>query len=266
MSLTQRLLLHAGALDDLAGRPTSLGRIDARCKLLVALAFVVVAASFGRVALLRPLPLVLFLAVCFALGDVPLGPVFRRVALLSPFALFVGAGDWIFHRAPALTLGSWTLSEGSVSFASLLLRFALCTTAVFLLAATTRFADIVEAMRRLGMPRVLATQLLLAHRYFFVLAEEAGRLARAHSLRSSNQAPGLGEGVTLLTQLLLRSLGRAERVHRAMSCRGFHGDLTVAPPRSIGGRDLAFLAGWVLFFALVRAVDVPGALGGALTP
>jgi cobalt/nickel transport system permease protein len=121
-------------------------------------------------------------------------------------------------------------------------------------------------MRRLGAPRVLATQLLLAHRYFFVLAGEAGRLGRAHSLRSSGRSPGLREGATLLTQLLLRTLARAERVHTAMSCRGFDGDLTVTPPRRLAGRDLGFLVGWAAFFALARAVDIPDTLGRALTP
>ena len=266
MSLTQRLLSHAGALDDLAGRQTSLRRLDARAKLLVALAFVVVAASFGRAAFLRPLPLALYLAVIFALGQVPLSPVLRRVALLSPFAVCVGLGDLLLQRAPALRIGSWVLSEGAVSFAALLVRFLLCATAVFLLAATTRFADVVEAMRRLGMPRVLATQLLLAHRYFFVLAEEAGRLARAHALRSPSRGPGLRTGATLLTQLLLRSLARAERLHAAMACRGFDGRLTVAPPRRARLLDVAFVAGWSAFFVVVRAVDVPGALGRALTP
>ena len=115
------------------------------------------------------------------------------------------------------------------------------------------------------MPRVLATQLLLAHRYFFVLAEEAGRLARAHSLRSPSRGPRLGEAVTLVTQLLLRALSRAERVHLAMSCRGFDGDLTVVPPRRIRASDLAFLVGWVAFFGLVRVVDIPSALGGLVT-
>jgi len=265
VSLTQRLLAHAGTLDDLAGRPTALGGLDARCKLTVALGFVVAAASFGRDAVLQPLPLLLYLAVAFALGDVPVGVVARRVALLSPFALFVGIGDWLFHRTQVLTIGSWTVSEGAISFATLSIRFVLCASAVFLLAATTRFSDIVSAMRRLGMPRVLSTQLLLAHRYFFVLAEEAGRLGRAHALRSPGRGPRLGEATMLLTQLLLRSLARAERVHAAMSCRGFEGDLTVAPPRALRAGDLVFLAGWLSFFGLVRAVDLPAVLGRLVT-
>ncbi len=266
MTLAQRLLLHAGALDDLAGRPTLLGQIDARAKLLATLAFVGTAASFGRDEILRPLPLVLFLAVAFALGEVPLAPVVRRVALLSPLAFFMGAADWVFHRAPALVIGSWTLSEGAVSFAALLLRFGLCATALLLLAATTRFAAIVGAMRRLRMPRALATQLLLAHRYFFVLAEEAGRLARAHALRSPEKRPGPRVGAALLTVLLLRSLARAERVYGAMICRGFDGDLTVEPPRRMAARDAAFLGACVAYFALVRAIDIPATLGGALMP
>jgi cobalt/nickel transport system permease protein len=267
VSLTERLLSHAGSFDDLAGRATLLGRVDARAKVLVTLAFVTTAASFGRQALFQPAPLLVYLAAIFALGDVPLGPVVARVAALSPFALLVGAADLLLHRSPAVTLGPVVLSEGTVSFISLAVRFLLCATAVFLLAATTRFCDVVRALRRMGMPRVLATQLLLAHRYLYVLAGEAGRMARAHSLRAAGTGgPGLRTGATLLTQLLLRSLSRAERVFAAMTCRGFDGDLSVQPPTRVRLADLGFLAGWCAFFLLVRSVDLPEALGRTLAP
>jgi len=267
LSLTERFLTHAGALDDLASRETPLSRIDPRAKVLVTLAFVATVASFGRDALLRPMPLALYLAAAFALGAVPLAPVAARVAMLSPFALLAGAADLVLNRGSSIPVGPLTLTDGEVSFVSLVVRFLLCATAAFLLAATTRFAEVVRAMRRLGMPRALATQLLLAHRYLFVLAEEAGRILRAHALRSPGAGlPGLKVGAKLVTQLLLRSLARAERVFAAMACRGFDGDLAVAAPGRLGLRDLAFLAGWLAWFGLARAVDVPLALGKVLLP
>lgn len=262
-----RLLSHAGDLDDLAARPSAFQALDARAKVLVTLGFVAVAASFGRNAALAPLPLLAYLAAAFALGEVPLAAVAARVALLSPFALLVGVADLVLHRAPAGTLWGVTFSEGAVSFASLLIRFVLCACAVFLLAATTRFSEVVHAFRGLGMPRALATQLLLSHRYAFVLAEEAGRILRAHALRAPGTgAPALPVAGRLVVQLLLRSLARAERVHAAMSCRGFDGDLTIRPTPPARVRDLAFVVACGLFFAAVRAVDVPTALGRALSP
>jgi cobalt/nickel transport system permease protein len=265
--LTDRLLWHAGALDDLALRSTPLGRIDPRAKVLVTLAFVVTAASFGRDGLLRPIPLLVYLAAAFALGDVPLAPVAKRIALLSPFAILAGAADLLLHRTPSFSFGPFVLSEGAVSFASLLLRFVLCAAAVFLLAATTRFAEIVRALRRLGMPRPLATQLLLAHRYFFVLGEEAGRMVRAHALRvPGGRLPGPRIAARLLAQLLLRSLGRAERLFAAMACRGFDGDLAAAGSSRLRARDVAFVAGWCAFFVWVRTTDTSHLLGTALTP
>ena len=267
MPLTERLLSHAGAFDELAARPTPMGRLDARAKVLVTLAFVATTASFGREALLQPVPLTLYLVAAFALGDVPWGPVAARVAMLSPFALFAGGADLLLNRAPGLTVGPVVLSEGAASFVSLLVRFLLCGTAVFLLAATTRFSEVVRALRRLGMPRALATQLLLAHRYVFVLAEEAGRIMRAHALRAPDApSPGVKVGATLVAQLLLRSLARAERVFAAMACRGFDGDLGATRPVRLRAQDLGFAAGWLGFFALVRAVDLSGALGKVLSP
>lgn len=260
-----RLLSHAGDLDDLAARPSAMGALDPRAKVLVTLGFVAVAASFGRQNALRPMPLLLYLAVALELGNVPLGAVATRVALLSPFALVVGLADLVLDRAPAGTLLGMPYSAGVVSFAALVVRFALGACAVFLLAATTRFSEVVRALRGLGMPRVLATQLLLAHRYAFVLAEDAGRIVRAHAVRAPGP-PSLRVAGTLVVQLLLRSLARAEWVFAAMSCRGFDGDLTVQPARAPRSADLVFVVACGLFFVLVRAVDLPAALGRALLP
>ncbi|NTV76320.1 MAG: hypothetical protein HGA66_19220, partial [Holophaga sp.] len=70
-----------------------------------------------------------------------------------------------------------------ISFLSILLRFALTTMAALVLIATTSFTGICAALERLGMPDVLATQLLLLYRYLLVLGEETMRMARARALR-----------------------------------------------------------------------------------
>ena len=48
---------------------------------------------------------------------------------------------------------------------------------------TTRFALLLEAMRRLGMPQVIVMQLGFLYRYIFVLIDEAMRVRRARDFR-----------------------------------------------------------------------------------
>jgi cobalt/nickel transport system permease protein len=53
--------------------------------------------------------------------------------------------------------------------------------------------------------------------------------------------------------LLLRTLERAERIHRAMLARGFDGRLPVGQPLAWQWRDTLFLVGCLSLFVLMRS-------------
>lgn len=267
MSPVESALAHLGALDDLAARDTPAARLDARVKALATVAFVVVVASFGRGDALRLLPLAAWPIALGALGDVPWRPVVLRLALASPFALGVAAFEPLLDRAPALAVGGLTVSAGAVAFATILLKFALALSAALVLVATTGFDAVCAGLERLGTPRLLVAQLLLLYRYLFVLAEEAGRMVRAHALRSPDRPrPTARVVATLLGQLLVRTLARAERVHAAMRCRGFDGTMRLVRRTRLSRADLAFAAATALLLAGCRLVHVPAAFARLLTP
>jgi cobalt/nickel transport system permease protein len=265
MSPVESALAHLGALDDLAARDTPAARLDARVKALATVAFVVVVASFGRGDALRLVPLAAWPIALGALGDVPWRPVLLRLALASPFALGVAAFEPLLDRAPALAVGGVTVSAGALAFATILLKFALALSAALVLVATTGFDAVCAGLERLGTPRLLVAQLLLLYRYLFVLAEEAGRMVRAHALRSPDRPrPTAQVAATLLGQLLVRTLARAERVHAAMRCRGFDGTMRLVRRTSLSRADLAFATGTALLLAGCRLVHLPAVLAGLL--
>lgn len=265
MSPVESALAHLGALDALAARDTPAGRLDARVKALATVAFVVTVASFGRGDALRLLPLAAWPVAFAALGDVPWRPVLLRVALASPFALGVAAFEPLLDRAPAWTVGGLTVSAGAVAFATILLKFALALSAALVLVATTGFDAVCAGLERLGTPRLLVAQLLLLYRYLFVLAEEAARLLRAHALRSPDRPrPTARAAATLLGQLLVRTLARAERLHAAMRCRGFDGAMRLVRGARLSRADLAFAGATALLLAGCRLVHLPAALSGLL--
>ena len=98
---------------------------------------------------------------------------------------------------------------------------------MLILAAVTSWHDLLLAMRRLGVPRVLVATLQLMERYIHVLGEELDRMRTARRARSFH--PRSDWSWTLLTSmvsvLLLRSLERSERVHAAMIARGWDGTM-----------------------------------------
>jgi cobalt/nickel transport system permease protein len=257
-------LAQFGMLDDLARRDSPVHRIDPRAKLLVTLVFTVCVVSFNKYALSALLPFALYPVVLIAAAGLPVGGLLKRLLWVSPFAVLLGLFNPLLDRQALLTLGPLTLSGGMVSFLSILLRFLLTVSAALVLIATTGFESLTAAMQRLGVPVVFTTQLLLLYRYGYVLIDETARVLRARSLRSFGRRLEIAEMGPFIGRLLLRTLDRAERIHRAMACRGFSGAIHTTRRLRFGGADLLFLVGWSALFVLFRFVDIPNVIGTLL--
>lgn len=262
----------AGALDDLraldtlAARLSAVARRDPRAQLVVTLAFTVTVASFDRYSVAALLPLALFPTVQAAEAGLPVRLLARLLVLASPAVLLIGLFNPLFDPAPVVWLAGQAIGGGWVSLLSMVLRFALTASAALALLAGTGMPTLCAALCRLGLPAAWTTQLLLLHRYMFLLADEARRLHTARSLRAgpARRLP-MRQWVPLLGQLLLRSFDRAGRVHQAMQARGFDGDLRPGNAWQWRSADTVFVAGWCALFALLRGVDLPQAIGRLLT-
>lgn len=254
--------LDLGRLDRLSYRDTAVHRLDARAKVIATLLFVTTVVSFPKYDILPLLPLFLFPVVIGTLGDIPAGLIARRVALVSPFALFIGIFNPFLDRVAVPLAPGITVAAGWFSFASIVLRFSLSVSAALLLIATTSFPGICHALRRIGVPALFVTQLLFVYRYLFVLLDEASRMVRAREARSFG-----GGGISLRTfvrlsgNLLVRTLERAERIHGAMLARGFRGEMPVRRPLSLRAADALFLLATGALLLAVRFFHVPEAVG-----
>jgi cobalt/nickel transport system permease protein len=259
-------LYQLGQLDRLAYKDTAVHRLDPRAKVLTTLVFLVCVVSFGKYDVLPLLPFVLFPLVMASEGDLPLGFLVRKVLIVAPFAVVIGMFNPILDRAVFGQLGGLAISGGWVSFASILLRFSLTTIAALVLIGTTSFTGVCMAIERLGVPDVIATQMLLLYRYIFVLGEEGMRITRARALRSFD-GRGMGPRVygQMMGSLLLRTYARAQRIYLAMLCRGFDGHVRVRARLRFTGRDAAFVLGWSAVFVLLRLYNVPLLVGQIIT-
>ena len=102
------------------------------------------------------------------------------------------------------------------------------------------------------------------YRYIFVLFDEALRMIRAHSLRSFRAYPNIRILGSLIGQLLLRSLNRAERIHNAMIARGFDGEIRIMKTLKMQPLDYSYIIFWCLFFFLCRTNNLPQTLGNLI--
>lgn len=253
MSIGSSSLLDFGILDLLAQKDTVIHRINALAKLLTTLVFIGLVTSHGRYAVLALIPYAIFPITITVMADLPTRIILQKILLAAPFTLFVGILNPFFDSTPILQIGNIYITGGVVSFISIFIRMLLCVTATILLIATTPFHEICYSLRRLGIPKPFIVQLMLLHRYIFILTQEAARLIQARSLRSFNgRGSELPYFIPMLGQLLLRSLDRAQRVHAAMLSRGFTGEIHIMRPSFMKNTDIAFLAAWSAAFLLLR--------------
>jgi cobalt/nickel transport system permease protein len=268
MSTVAAALSDLGSVDDLARRDSPVHRLDPRAKVVTTVVFVVAVVSFGRYEISALMPFLLYPVALAAAARVPASFLLRKLILVSPFVLLIAAFNPLLDRAPMVEIGPAVLSGGWVSFLSIVLKAALTLSAAMLLLATTGLTAVASALDRMGTPRPFVVQLLLLYRYLFVLGEEAVRLTQARALRSfGRRGLGIRTHGALLGHLLLRTLARAERLHRAMLSRGFDGRVHLRRQLSLGADDVLFAVGWIALFALMRSVNLARLLGAtALAP
>ena len=138
--------------------------------------------------------------------------------------------------------------------------------ASFLLIATTPMDALCAALRKLHVPSLLVTLLLLTYRYVSVMLHEVSVMSEAYHLRAPGQKGiHISAWGSFLGQLLLRSMDRAETLYESMQLRGFHGEFYYAeiPPCTLGA--VVFAIGCSSFFAAARCWDLPQLLGNLIT-
>lgn len=253
-------------MDILAGQDTAVHRVDPRAKIIATVVFLAAVVSFGKYEISQMVPFIIYPVYLISAGSIPAGYILRKVMYVSPFALMIGIFNPLLDHRIVMIAGGFTVSGGWISFFSIMLRFFLTVSTALALIACTGFNNICYALHRLGAPRVFVTQLLFIYRYLFVLMEEGARMLRARNLRSYN---GKGSGLrvygSLAGHLLLRTVNRAQRIHNAMLCRGFDGNMRIMRKSSFMLKDLVFILSWCGIFILFRFVNVSQLAGIIVT-
>lgn len=254
--------IEIGRMDELARLDTPVHRLDARAKIITTIAFIVAVMSLPRYEISALTPYFLYPLVLIFLGRIPPGYLMRKALVAAPFALAIGIFNPFFDRAPAIVIGSFVISGGWLSFASIILRFLLTVGTALALVACTGMYHLAEGLERICLPRIFVVQLLFLYRYLFVVANEGFRMMRSLELRTCGPAR-LSYHVygSLVGHLLLRSMARAERIYLAMVARGFSGEIKVMRQTSFQSADWVFLLGWMAFFVAARRWNLAAGLG-----
>jgi cobalt/nickel transport system permease protein len=247
---------HATSFEALTYTLSPVHALDARAKVVAALTLVLGAVLTPP---LRAAEFALFVALLLAAGAIarlPLGRVLVRSAAVLPIAgtiallapLQTSGGSW---NAAGLA-AAWS-GDGWVVAWSIASKAWLSAYAMVLLAATTRTADLLVALRWLKVPSTFILLLSFVARYVAVLGEQLLSLRTALASR----APRLGTRAlvsslgSIAGNLFVRSYERGERVYAAMLSRGYTGVLPSAGSSRLGAPELLLVVTAALTAAAV---------------
>jgi cobalt/nickel transport system permease protein len=237
--------MHVHFLDPYHSGSSPIHRLDARVKLVLALAFILTTSltPFGAwAAYILLLALVLSVEMLSELG---VGYVLKRALLALPFVLAALPLIFTVQGTPlaTFTIGAWTFTisvDGVERVLSIAFKSWVSMQMAIVLAATTPFPQLLAAMRALRIPKLLVAIFGLMWRYLFVMVDEALRLLRARTARSgASRDARYKTGGTLVWRarttggmagnLLVRSFERGERIYDAMAARGYDGEVRTFP-------------------------------------
>lgn len=183
--------------------------------------------------------------------------IFLKSLWVLPLIVLIGIFNPMVEHAPAFYIGPYPVSAGWLSFFSIVLRGMMAVQAVLILTMSAGFYDMCAAMRRVGCPKILVTQLQFTYRYLVVICEETLWMDKARKSRGfGKKSYPFRMWTRMIGQLLLRSHERASRIHQAMLSRGFTGvmpDFT----RTEMKISLMFFLIWTALIAILRFAPLP---------
>ena len=253
------------SLEMLQDMDSPVHRLSPLAKLILTVFYILTVVSFHKYDLSSMFIMLLFPLLAFQISRIPVGACFYRLRLVMPLVLAVGIFNPFFDRVPLFFLGNVPVSGGIVSMLTLAGKGVLSLMASFLLIATTRMDAICAALRKVHVPAVLVTLLLLTFRYISVMMEEVSVMSQAYALRAPGQR-GIHYKAwgSFLGQLLLRSMDRAQELYASMELRGFTGEFHYAGDVRFTGSDLACVILCAGLFLLARQVNLTQLLGSAV--
>ncbi len=237
--------------------------LDPRMKIITAFIYALVVALSSRLPVL--LAALAVSTILIALARLPMRQVLYRLLVVNGLILFL----WIFlpftYRGEAwFTFGPLQGTREGVVFAlQITVKCNAILLALIALLATTPIVTLGHAMGRLRIPDKVVQLFLFTHRYIHVIVQEYDRLTNAMRARGFVPRTNMHtyrSYAYLVGMLLVRSYDRAERIHKAMLCRGFHGKYHTLSQFSVTRGDITYcmaMVSVILGMVLIQWKAIP---------
>lgn len=230
--------------------------LDARVKIVAAALWSTLLAAISSIP-------AAFLGLSFSLVFIllarwPWRNLVKRLSVVNFFLLFMWLILPFSFSSPGRVVASWGFLEVTREGVDLALLLTVKANAILIaviaLLGTSPLFVLAAAGRKLGLPEKLVGLFLLTTRYFEVIFLEFQKLRLAMRARGFEARLNLHtcrSFANLIGSLLVRSFDRADRVHRAMLCRGYTGTIWVKDDFAITSREMVFIGLTVFIISVV---------------
>ncbi len=156
-------------------------------------------------------------------------------------------------------------SSGLLQALVLVARVGVAVSVGALFALTTRWSDLMSALRAFFVPRIFVDMLAMTYRYAILLMNTAFEMFVARTSRSvgkSSNSQGRRFIAVGIGSLFGKTLALSEEVHGAMISRGFAGDIRTLRKAAWRFSDTVWLAASVILAFSAFLID--RSMGGSL--
>ena len=245
-------------LEDFVKGDSLLHRLDPRVKIVVAGLFSVLVAVADKYSCLAAAGCLAFVLVLLA--RLSLRQVLLRLLAVNSLILFL----WLFlpftyGGERLFGIGPLEATREGIDYALLItVKSNTILLAIIALLATTPIITLGHALSHLRVPGKLIHLLFFTFRYIQVIHLEYLRLRNAMKVRGFKPGTDLHTYRSLaylIGMLLVRSFDRADRIRKAMLCRGFHGKFYLLSHFELKRSDLLALAFMILAMSCMVALQ-----------
>jgi cobalt/nickel transport system permease protein len=245
-------------VEELARGDSVVHRLDPRVKLVVAGVFCLIVAVAEQHACLGVACVSSVVLLCLA--RLPLKQLCVRLLGVNSLIVFL----WLF--LPFTYSGQVLFSVGPLHATREGIGYAMLITvksntillALIALLATTPTMTLGHAMSHLRVPDKLIHLFFFTFRYVQVLHLEYQRLRTAMRVRGFTPGTNMHtyrSFAYLIGMLLVKSVDRADRIRKAMLCRGFHGRMYLLSHFALTRSDLVVLGIMTLVIGSMAALE-----------
>ncbi len=240
--------MHHSFLDGLSYGDGPLHKCDPRVKLIAALVTIICAAStpfprFGALA-----GIILILMAISMLAKLPPLKMLKKISMVIPFVLIASIS--------LIVAGSENRAEILAKLIFVIMKAAASVGALVILSSTTKFHEMLKAMRWIGIPRIITALISFMYSFEFILIDEFQRLGTGR--KSRDVAPGIilawRSRAWMLGTFFIRSMERSARIHNAMLARGYCGEVKSFEDSSpVPFNQIAMAAIYIAMLILIRS-------------